>query len=93
MTLFCRRVYLKTVYYANIHSLIMYGLEFWGQAADILTDRVFKLKKKAVRILMGAPARSSCRDFFKHLEILPFTALYIAQVLTLKKKNSLYKRI
>ena len=81
---------LKSVYFAHVHSLIMYGLEFWGQAADHVTDRVFKLQKKAIRILAGVPPRTSCRDLFKKFEILPMPALYIAQVLIFFKKQPHY---
>jgi len=38
---------------------------------------VFKLQKRAIRIIMGAKNRDSCREFFKLLKILPLYAQYI----------------
>jgi hypothetical protein len=83
---------LKTVYFAHFQSLIMYGIEIWGQCADYLFNRVFMLQKKAIRILAGVPARSSCKDLnlYETLEILPLPALYISQVLIFIKKHPSY---
>jgi hypothetical protein len=39
--------------------------------------KFFGLQKKIIRIMMGARSRDFCREFFKTLGILPFTAQYI----------------
>jgi hypothetical protein len=41
---------------------------------------VFKLQKKAIRVIMGAKNNDSCREFFKLLKILPLSAQYIFNV-------------
>ena len=81
---------LKSIYYAHFQSVLMYGIEFWGQAADYLIYRVFKLQKQAIRILSGAGARDSCKELFVTLKILPLPALYIHQILVFFKKNPHY---
>ena len=67
---------LKTVYFAYFQSIMMYGIEFWGMAADYLIKRVFILQKQAIRIIAGVSSRESCRALFKDLNILSLPALY-----------------
>jgi hypothetical protein len=38
---------------------------------------VFKLQKRAIRIIRWARNNDSCREFFKLLKILPLSAQYI----------------
>jgi hypothetical protein len=66
---------LKIIYHAYFHSLITYGLIFWG-TSPYSTD-IFKLQKRMIRILMEARPRDSCRKFFKILKLLPLTSQYI----------------
>ena len=51
-----------------------YGLLFWGNSSHSM--EVYRLQKKIIRIMMGARSRDFCREFFKPLGILPFTAQY-----------------
>jgi hypothetical protein len=60
---------LKMVYYAFFHSVMSYGLIFWGNSTN--SKCVFKLQKKAIRMVMGAKNNDSCREFFKLVKILP----------------------
>jgi hypothetical protein len=48
---------------------------FWGNSTN--SKCVFKLKKRAIRIMMGARNNVSCRVFFKLLKILLLSAQYI----------------
>ena len=68
----------KSVYYSYFHSLITYGIIFWGTSHS---SHIFQLQKKAVRIIMGARPRDSCRELFKHLRILPLQSQYILSLL------------
>jgi hypothetical protein len=47
------------VYFSYFHSVIKYGIIFWGNLANI--SRVFKLQKKVIRIISGVGCRDSCR--------------------------------
>jgi len=61
---------LKMVYYAFFHSVMSYGLIFWGNSTK--SKCLFKLQKRAIRIIMGARNNDLCREVFKILKILPF---------------------
>jgi hypothetical protein len=63
------------VYFAYFHSVIIYGIIFWGNSTD--ADRVFMLQKRIVRIVAGVGSRSSCRSLFMKLYILPVPCQYI----------------
>ena len=76
---------LKMVYYAFFHSVMSYGLIFWGNSTN--SKCVFKLQKNAIRIIMGAKNNDSCREFFKLLKILPLSAQYIYSLLMFLVNN------
>ena len=60
---------LKAIYYSHFHSIISYGVIFWGHIAP--STRVFRLQKRIIRIMMGSRSKNSCRKLFTSLEILP----------------------
>jgi hypothetical protein len=76
---------LKMVYYAFFHSVMSYGLIFWGNSTN--SKCVFKLQKKAIRIIMGAKNNDSSREFFKLVKILPLYAQYIYSLLMFVVNN------
>ena len=53
---------LKMIYHAYFHSVMSYGLIFWGTSSH--SSIIFKLQKRMVRILMKARPRDSCRKYF-----------------------------
>jgi hypothetical protein len=64
---------LKTVYFANFHSMVEYGIIFWGNSSNI--GHVFLLQKKVIRIMVGASSRCSCRNLFRKLDTLTLPCL------------------
>ena len=66
---------LKMVYFAFFHSVMSYGLIFGGNSTK--SKCVFKLQKRAIRIIMAARNNDSCTEFFKTLKILPLFSQYI----------------
>jgi hypothetical protein len=63
---------LRMVYLSYFHSIIKYGIIFWGNSANV--SRVFKLQKK---VISGVGPRDSCRSIFRKLDILPLSCEYI----------------
>ena len=53
---------LKIIYFAQIHSLIRYGIIFWGNSAG--GSKVFHLQKKILRIICNLKPRDTCRELF-----------------------------
>jgi hypothetical protein len=70
---------LKTIYHALFHSLMTYGIIFWGNSA--LGATTFHLQKKAIRIMEGCGNRISCRDLFRKFHILPLPSQYLLSLL------------
>jgi len=66
---------LKAIYYSQFHSIILYGLMFWGNSTHSV--RIFRMQKRIIRIMTGSRSRDSCRKMFSHLNILPLPSLYI----------------
>lgn len=52
-----------------------FGIAFWGNSTD--SHKIFKLQKRAVRIIAGVRSRESCRPLFNKLKILPLACQYI----------------
>lgn len=78
MSKHCSQEVLKTLYYANFHSHLRYGIVNWGNSSNVA--RVFLLQKYAVRILSNLNYRETCRNAFKNLKILTVASLYILEV-------------
>jgi hypothetical protein len=76
---------LKTIYYSYIHSIITYGIIFLGNSAG--SDEVIKLQKRAIRLITNSYSRTSCRDLFKELIILPLQSQYILSLAMYVAKN------
>jgi hypothetical protein len=70
---------LKTIYYAIFPSLMTCGNIFWGNSP--LGATIFRLQKKAIRIMGGSGNRVSCRDLFRKFQILPLTSQYLLSLL------------
>ena len=76
---------LKIIYYSYFHSIMAYGLPFWGSSTESI--KVFKLQKRAIRVMMGCKSNQSCRELFTKLRILPLPSQYILSLLMFLNKN------
>jgi hypothetical protein len=61
---------LKILYFSYIHSIMTYGVIFWGNSMHSI--KVFEIQKKIIRIMGNFRNRDSCRNRFKTMKILPF---------------------
>jgi hypothetical protein len=82
---------LKVYYHAIIESKIRYGIIIWGSASQRLMKRIFVIQKKAIRLIQGIRKRTSCRQAFKNLKILPLYSLYIFEIIIFAKFHVNYK--
>jgi len=76
---------LKSVYYSYAHSIMSYGLIFWGNSTDSID--IFKIQKRIIRIITNSNKNASCRELFKRLNILPLQSQYIYSILLFIIKN------
>ena len=67
------------------HSLLSYGILFWGSSH--ITRDVFRIQKRALRIITNNSRRTSCRPLFKKLNILTLTSQYIYSILIFVAEN------
>jgi hypothetical protein len=68
------------IYYAYFHSLMNYGLIFWGNSP--YSVHIFRLQKKVIRIITSTRNRETCRSWFKRLKVLPLQPQYIYSILS-----------
>jgi hypothetical protein len=76
---------LKVIYYTFFHSLMSYGIIFWGNSSYSYT--IFLLQKKAIRAMLGYGNTVSCRNIFKELGILPLASQYLFSLLLFVSYN------
>jgi hypothetical protein len=70
---------LLMVYYACFHSIIRYGIIFWGNCTYAIN--VFYLQERMIRIITGIGNRTLCKQTFIALKILTLSSLYIYSLL------------
>jgi len=80
-------VFLKVViYFAHVHSIISYGIIFWGSSSH--ANKVFILQKKIIRIITNTRPRDSCREVIKSMEIMTYSQYIYSLVLyTINNKH------
>jgi len=71
---------LKIIYQAHCNSIMKYGIAFWGNSTAII--KVFKLLKKALRIMLRINSWSSCRPGFQIFKVLMVPSHYILSLMT-----------
>ena len=49
---------LKLIYYSYFHTILSYGVIFWGNSSH--SNSIFRMQKKAIRLIIGASNRDSC---------------------------------
>ena len=73
------------IYCSYFHSVITYGLLFWGNSPDSI--KIFRLQKMIISIMIGCRSRDSCRKLFFNLQILPLPSQYIISFLLFMIRN------
>jgi len=63
------------VYYSYFHSIMAYGLPFWGNSSHSI--KAFRMQKYTICIKMGCKNWESYRKLFRKLKILPLASQYI----------------
>jgi hypothetical protein len=67
---------LRSTYFSYVHSIISYGITFWGTSS--YSKEIFKTQKRIIRIVMNSSKNASCQQLFKELNIIPIQSQYTA---------------
>ena len=73
--------------FSNMHSLLQYGIIYWGQASIGQVERIFRIQKRAIRVLNGLKSYESCKNYFIEDRILTFPSIFILNIVTFVKNN------
>ena len=85
MCLSCHINTLKMVYFAYFHSIMEFGIIFWGVSVE--SKRIFLLQKRVIRIMTGSTIRTSYKRLFQELKILTLTSQYILSLMRFLSSN------
>ncbi len=66
---------LTALYYSLVHCHLIYGILIWSVCSQGIINDLFKIQKKAIRLLHGAPFNSHTESLFKKSKILPLPKL------------------
>lgn len=78
---------IKNVYYATFQSIMGYGLIIWGGSNSTNLNRIFKIQKRAIRIIHNKPFNENCKQIFISSKILTLPSLYILEIIKYFYKN------
>lgn len=78
---------LRCAYFALCHSVLSYAVLAWGHCSGWI--KVFRMQKRAVRVLAGLSYRDHCSESFIRLRIPTFPCIFILENL-LHVKDNLY---
>ena len=70
---------LRMIYYTYFHSNFNYGFLLWGRSSD--SEKIFRLQKSIIRIMLGCRSRDPCIKLFMILKILTLSSQYIFSLL------------
>ena len=71
---------LLKIYYAQIHSNLLYGLIIWGSTFPTYLKKMITLQNKAVKFICAAKFCDNSSPYYKRLKILKLTDLYKLEV-------------
>lgn len=86
LTEFASQDILLTAYFGCLYPYLCYGVAIWG-AQSTRTSHIFRLQKKAIRLMFGMGRSQTCRGVFSSHNLLTFPSIYILECLTFFVKN------
>jgi hypothetical protein len=76
---------LKIIYFAHVHTILSYGIIFWGNCS--YANKVFIIQKRIIRVLANAGPRDSCRIIFRNMKIFTVYSQYIYSLILFTINN------
>lgn len=82
---------IKVAYHSLVESSIRYGILLWGKCAT--AHRIFRLQRRAIRVLANLSYRACCRGAFKNLGLMTLPGLYMFECLLYAHKGAAKKQL
>lgn len=76
---------LLAAYYGCFYPFLTYCVPIWGNE-NCKSKSLFKLQKRAIRIIFGLNPRQTCQSVFRTNNLLTFPSIFILESLTFLKK-------
>jgi len=57
---------MRMIYFSYAHSVLSYGIIFWGNSHAHHTNSIFKIQKRIIRIITNSDSRNTRQQLFKH---------------------------
>jgi hypothetical protein len=76
---------LRNTYFSHVPSIISYGIIFLGNSS--YSEDIFKIQKRIFGLIMNSGKKTSCRQLFRKLNILPVQSQYILSILSFVAKD------
>ena len=76
---------LKMTYFSYVHSVLSYGIIFWGNSS--YSKNILKFQIRIIWVIMSSVRRDSCHELFRQLNILLLHSQYIVSLLLFIIKN------
>ena len=83
---------LMTIYFAFVHSHLLYGIEIYGNTYRGYLNKLIVLNNKLLRILQNAPRNTPVPDLYTNFNTLTIPDLHIFQILVLIHKFFYHKQ-
>lgn len=82
---------LKTIYYAFIHSLLIYGIEIYGNTYESYLNKLIIMNNKLLRIIQIKPLSTHIGDLYNNFNTLQLPILFKYQLLLFAHKCNHHK--
>ena len=71
---------LRTLYYSFVYPYLDYCIEVWGSASKKHIDTIFRMQKKAIRIITMSAYKANTLPLFKKYKLLTLQEIHIYKV-------------
>jgi hypothetical protein len=85
MSPFCNLTTLKMIYFAYFHSIMEFGIIFWGISVE--SKKILLQQKRIIRAMTGTNSRTTCRNLFRKLGILTLPSQFIYSAMKFLSSN------
>lgn len=82
LTVDCLRIF----YFAYVQSRLSYGISFWYSTS--YGSKIFINQKRIIRTILRLGNRTSCRQYFRMLNIMTVPSLYVYKLVMYVRSNS-----